>query len=87
MIDRELLYRQRRQMMQAARELQGDYKTDPAWIVRIDCDQQNGLSKDSAADDLQSRSAPSQRLVKKMGMSSNIQIAQIGQAVLNVIQR
>lgn len=30
MIDRELLYRQRRQMMLAARELQEDYKADPA---------------------------------------------------------
>ena len=29
MIDRELHYRQRRQMMLAARELQADYKTDP----------------------------------------------------------
>ena len=28
MIDRQLLYRQRRQMMLAARELQGDYITD-----------------------------------------------------------
>ena len=30
MIDRELRYRQRRQMMLAARELQADYLTDPA---------------------------------------------------------
>jgi hypothetical protein len=30
MLDRQLQYRQRRQMMLAARELQGDYKTDPA---------------------------------------------------------
>lgn len=29
MIDRELRYRQRRQMMLAARELQADYATDP----------------------------------------------------------
>jgi len=29
MIDRELRYRQRRQMMLAARELQADYSTDP----------------------------------------------------------
>jgi hypothetical protein len=29
MIDRELRYRQRRQMLLAARELQADYKTDP----------------------------------------------------------
>ena len=30
MIERELRYRQRRQMMLAARELQADYNTDPA---------------------------------------------------------
>jgi hypothetical protein len=30
MIERELRYRQRRQMMLAARELQADYKTDPS---------------------------------------------------------
>ncbi len=30
MIDRELQYRQRRQMMLAARELQADYQADPA---------------------------------------------------------
>jgi hypothetical protein len=30
MIDRELRYRQRRQMLLAAQELQGAYKTDPA---------------------------------------------------------
>ena len=29
MIDRELRYRQRRQMLLAARELQADYRTDP----------------------------------------------------------
>ena len=29
MIDRELRYRQRRQMLLAARELQADYKTNP----------------------------------------------------------
>lgn len=30
MLDRQLQYRQRRQMMLAARELQGDYNTDSA---------------------------------------------------------
>ena len=29
MVDRQLLYRQRHQMMLAARELQADYNTDP----------------------------------------------------------
>ena len=30
MIERELRYRQRRQMLLAARELQGEYRTDPS---------------------------------------------------------
>ena len=57
------------------------------WMVRIDCDPQNGLSKDSAADGLQIRSVSDQRLVKKLGFLSTIQVAQIVQAVLNVLQR
>jgi hypothetical protein len=40
MIDRELRYRQRRQMLLAARELQGDYLTHPALteFTNIDSD-------------------------------------------------
>jgi len=57
------------------------------WMVRIECDAQNGLSKTSAADGLQVRSVSHQRLVKKIGLLTNIQVAQIVQAVLNVLQR
>jgi mRNA interferase MazF len=57
------------------------------WMVRIDCTDQNGLSKNSAADGLQIRSVSSQRLVRKLGEISTIQVAQIVQAVLSVLQR
>ena len=57
------------------------------WMVRIDSDDQNGLSKTSAADGLQVRSISHQRLVKKLGVLPHIQVAQIVQAVLNVLQR
>ena len=57
------------------------------WMVRIDSDPQNGLSKNSAADGLQIRSIADQRLVKKLGAVSNNQIAEIVQAVINVLQR
>lgn len=57
------------------------------WMVRIDCNDQNGLIKTSAADGLQIRSVSSQRLVKKLGSIPNIQVAEIVQAVLNVLQR
>jgi mRNA interferase MazF len=57
------------------------------WMIRIDCDDQNGLSKTSAADGLQVRSVSSQRLIRKLGVIPSIQVAQIVQAVMNVLQR
>ncbi|HEX5837831.1 MAG TPA: type II toxin-antitoxin system PemK/MazF family toxin [Anaerolineales bacterium] len=57
------------------------------WMVRVDCDEQNGLRKTSAADGLQIRSVSEQRLVKRLGNVSNIQIEQIVKAVFNVLQR
>ena len=58
-----------------------------AWMVRIDPDENNGLSKPSAADGLQIRSVSQQRLVKRLGAIPPLQIAQIVQAVVNVLQR
>ena len=46
MIDRELRYRQRRQMMLAARELQADYNTDPALIKFTSLDNDDFLFED-----------------------------------------
>jgi mRNA interferase MazF len=57
------------------------------WMVRVDCDEQNGLSKTSSADGLQIRSVSEQRLVKRLGNVSDIQIEQIVKAVYNVLQR
>jgi mRNA interferase MazF len=57
------------------------------WMVRIDPEDQNGLAKTSAADGLQIRSISHQRLVKKLGLLQPIQVAQIVQAVMNVLQR
>src|SRR5919108_6096234 len=57
------------------------------WMVRIDPDDQNGLSKTSAADGLQVRSVSQQRLVKKLGVLQHIQVSQIVQAIMNVLQR
>ena len=56
-------------------------------MVRVECDEQNGLSKTSAADGLQIRSVSEQRLVKRLGNVNNIQIEQIVKAVFNVLQR
>jgi mRNA interferase MazF len=57
------------------------------WMVRVDSNEQNGLSKPSAADALQIRSVLQQRLVKKLGILSPVQVAKIIQAVMTVLQR
>jgi len=57
------------------------------WMVKIDPDEQNGLSKSSAADALQIRSVSQQRLVQKLGALSPMQIAKIVQAVMTTLQR
>jgi mRNA interferase MazF len=57
------------------------------WMVKIDPEQQNGLSKPSVADALQIRSVSQQRLVKKLGILSPVQVAKIVQAVMTVLQR
>lgn len=46
MIERELRYRQRRQMLFAARELQADYLTDPALTEFTDIDSDDFLYAD-----------------------------------------
>ena len=57
------------------------------WMVKIDPDPQNCLAKPSAADALQIRSVPQQRLVQKLGVLSPIQVAKIVQAVMVTLQR
>ena len=57
------------------------------WMVRIDPESNNGLSKPSALDGLQIRSVSQQRLVRRLGVLTPVQIAQIVQAVVNVLQR
>jgi len=64
-----------------------DRYTTASWMVRIDPDDNNGLSKPSAADGLQVRSVSQNRLIKRLGVLPPIQIEQIKQAVINVIQR
>ena len=64
-----------------------DRYTSASWMVRVEPDPENGLSKISAADGLQVRSVSHQRLVKRLGEITPIQVAQIVQAVVNVLQR
>ena len=58
-----------------------------SWMVRVDPDERNGLSKSSAVDALQIRSVSQQRLVQKLGVLSSIQVEKIVQAVMKVLQR
>jgi mRNA interferase MazF len=64
-----------------------DRYASASWMVRVEPDQQNGLSKLSVADGLQVRSISHQRLVKQLGILTPTQVAQIVQAVINVLQR
>jgi len=57
------------------------------WMVRVDPDETNGLTKPSSADALQIRSVSQQRLVQKLGVLSSFQVAQIVQAIMTTLQR
>jgi mRNA interferase MazF len=64
-----------------------DRYVSASWMIRIDPEENNGIRKSSAADGLQVRSVSQSRLVKRLGVLSPIQVAQIVQAVVNVLQR
>jgi len=64
-----------------------DRYSSASWMVRLDPDEQNGLSKSSVADALQIRSVSELRLVKRLGVIPTLQVAQIVQAVMHVLQR
>lgn len=55
------------------------------WMVRIDPDDLNGLSKASSADCFQVRSLSQERLVKKLGNISETHINQIKSALAKVL--
>ena len=52
------------------------YKIAP-WMIKIETDPKNGLSKDSSADCFQVRSVSQERFIKKIGSISNIIIDEI----------
>jgi len=64
-----------------------DRYAQASWMVKINVDEQNGLSKTSTADTLQIRSVSQQRLVQKVGVLSSIQVSKIVHAVMTVLQR
>lgn len=56
------------------------------WMVRLDPDADNGLSKPSAADVFQVRSVAQQRFVQRLGKVSDAQLQMIGKALAIVLK-
>lgn len=52
-----------------------------SWMVRIEPEKTNGLSKVSAADTFQIRSVAQQRFVKQIGQLTTIQMQEIAKAL------
>ncbi len=57
------------------------------WMVRIDPDSLNGLTKPSATDGLQVRSVSQQRLIKRLGLLPDTLIESIVDSINIVLQR
>jgi len=62
-----------------------DRYASAAWMVRIDPDTSNGLSKPSAADSFQIRSVAQERFVRCIGRVSEQNLADILKAIRTVI--
>jgi mRNA interferase MazF len=55
------------------------------WLVRIEPSSDNGLDKVSAADAFQVRSVARQRFVRRLGVLTDPQMAEIAQALATVL--
>jgi mRNA interferase MazF len=55
------------------------------WLVRIEPDIDNGLSKTSVADTFQVRSISQQRLIKQLGLLPVTTMTEISQALARVL--
>lgn len=55
------------------------------WMVRIEPDTANGLSKESAADAFQIRSVSQARFIQRLGRVSNVHLQEILKAIQTVI--
>ena len=56
------------------------------WMVRLDPDAQNRLSKSSAADCFQIRSVSQQRFVKRIGEVGAVEMTEIGDALIRLLK-
>lgn len=62
-----------------------DHYAVAAWMVRVDPDSANGLSKASAADAFQVRSVSQQRFVKQLGRLSAALMDEVAKALAAVL--
>lgn len=56
------------------------------WMVRIEADKANGLTKKSSADAFQVRSVSRERFVKRLGRITEIQLDEIAEALAIVLK-
>lgn len=62
-----------------------DHYSVAPWLVRLEADPMNGLSKPSAADAFQVRSVAQERFVRQIGQLSDISMLEIGKALAIVL--
>ena len=63
-----------------------DHYVVAPWMVRLDPDSQNGLTKPSAADSFQVRSVARERFVQRIGTVSDNHLRQIADALALVLK-
>lgn len=63
-----------------------DHYSQAAWMVKINPNANNGLSKDSAADTFQIRSVSTNRFIRKMGVIEYEQLNQIVRSIVLVVE-
>ena len=56
------------------------------WMVKLEANKSNGLTKNSAADTFQVRSLSQKRLIKKLGKLDSLEIAKITKALAIVLK-
>jgi len=62
-----------------------DRYTVRPWIVRLEADSENGLTKPSAVDTFQIRSVSETRLIKRLGALSQADMVKVSQALAIVL--
>lgn len=63
-----------------------DRYEEVVWMMKIEPNDENGLTKDSAADAFQVRSVSQERFVRRLGKVSNEQLGEISEALAIVLK-